>query len=115
MDDWRENYVLRPAERLWPAERHAVHEAIRVIIVSDYAWVAGGASKVAMLSAIALARKGYDVYHFSAVGPVADKLAGAPLTIQCLEERRASRNQKTDRCSERFVEPQGKIRVDALP
>jgi glycosyltransferase involved in cell wall biosynthesis len=59
---------------------------MRIIIVTDYAWVAGGASKVAMLSAIALAHKGHDVYHFSAVGPVADKLTGAPLTVQCLGE-----------------------------
>jgi hypothetical protein len=47
-----------------------------------------------MLSAIALARKGYDVYHFSAVGPVADKLAGAPLTIQCLEESESLQEPK---------------------
>jgi glycosyltransferase involved in cell wall biosynthesis len=60
---------------------------MRVIIVTDYAWVVGGASKVAMLSAIALAHRGYDTYHFSAVGPVASELADAPLTVRCLGEQ----------------------------
>ena len=68
-------------------KRRTVHEPMRVIIVTDYAWVVGGASKVAMLSAIALARKGYDTHIFSAVGPVARELADAPLTIRCLGER----------------------------
>ena len=65
---------------------HIVPQPSRVIIVTDYAWVVGGASKVAMLSAIALAHRGYDTYYFSAVGPVANELADAPLTVRCLGE-----------------------------
>ena len=65
---------------------HIVPQPGRVIIVTDYAWVVGGASKVAMLSAIALAHRGYDTHYFSAVGPVANKLADAPLTVRCLGE-----------------------------
>ena len=59
----------------------------RIVIVTDYAWVIGGASKVAILSAAALARRGYDTHHFSAVGPVAKELAEAPVRVHCLEEQ----------------------------
>ncbi|MBK8176027.1 MAG: glycosyltransferase family 4 protein [Rhodospirillales bacterium] len=58
----------------------------RIIIVTDYAWVIGGASKVAMQSAVALAERGYDTYHFSAVGPVAKELAAAPVNVCCLSQ-----------------------------
>lgn len=59
----------------------------RVIVVTDYAWVIGGASKVAILSAIALAERGYDTHHFSAVGPVDKDLRAAPVDVHCLGER----------------------------
>ena len=68
---------------------HIVPQPRRVIIVTDYAWVVGGASKVAMLSAIALAHRGYETYYFSAVGPVANELADAPLTVRCRASPRA--------------------------
>jgi len=55
-----------------------------VIIITDYAWVIGGASKVAMMSAIALAERGYDTHHFSVVGPVAEALAASGVSVHCL-------------------------------
>lgn len=64
-----------------------MHKPRRVIIVTDYAWVIGGASKVAIHSAIALAAMGYDTHYFSAVGPVGDELTRAPVKVQCLGQR----------------------------
>lgn len=64
-----------------------MREPRRVIVVCDYACVMGGVSKVAIHSAIALAHKEYDTYYFFAVGPIADELTAAPLTVYCLEQR----------------------------
>lgn len=49
-------------------------ENLNVIIVCDYANTNGGAEKVAIESAIGLAKKGLNVIFFSAVGPIDDKL-----------------------------------------
>ena len=61
-----------------------VKQPKHVIIVTDYAWVIGGASNVAMMNAIALAERGYDTHHFSVVGPVAAPLAASGVTVHCL-------------------------------
>jgi glycosyltransferase involved in cell wall biosynthesis len=63
-----------------------VKQPKHVIVVTDYAWVIGGASKVAMMSAVALAERGYDTHHFSVVGPVAAELAASPATVHCLQQ-----------------------------
>ncbi len=59
-----------------------------VIILNDFATFNGGASVVALHSAIGLARKGYRVILFSAVGPVHPSLAGIPnLETVCLDQQ----------------------------
>lgn len=59
-----------------------------VVILSDFAHVAGGAEKVALVSARALAARGVQVHILSAIGPVDDELLGVPgLDIRCLEQQ----------------------------
>lgn len=61
-------------------------EALNVVIVNDYARVNGGASKVAIRSARALAERGVKVHFFAAVGPVCDDLLGLEnLQTTCLD------------------------------
>lgn len=56
-----------------------------IIIVTDYAFVAGGAGQVALLNAVEMARAGFEVILFTAVGPVEPALEGIPnLTVFCL-------------------------------
>ncbi len=52
-----------------------------VIIVNDTSYVNGGASQVALTSALALARHGFDVTMFSASKPVAPELRFSPLRV----------------------------------
>ncbi|HMS57149.1 MAG TPA: glycosyltransferase, partial [Fimbriimonadaceae bacterium] len=49
---------------------------MRVIVVSDSARISGGAEKVALTSAIALARAGVKVHAFCGTGPKDDRLEG---------------------------------------
>lgn len=59
-----------------------------VVILSDFAHVAGGAEKVALLSARGLADRGVRVTLLSAIGPVDDSLVGVPgLEVVCLEQQ----------------------------
>lgn len=55
-----------------------------VLVLSDYAFLKGGAEKVALTSATALADAGLNVRLFSAVGPVAKGLDR--LTVECLDQ-----------------------------
>ena len=58
---------------------------MNIVILSDFAYVDGGASKIALGSAVALAQRGHRVLVFSAVGPVEAKLQEtAGLTVVCL-------------------------------
>lgn len=57
-----------------------------VIVLNDYCHVQGGASRVAVDEAVALARQGLEVIFFGAVGPVCDELKQAPLTVVCLDQ-----------------------------
>lgn len=60
---------------------------LNVIIVNDYAYVNGGASMVALNTAILLAGRGHNVILFSAVGPIAEELKRVSnLTVCCLEQ-----------------------------
>ena len=60
---------------------------LNVIIVNDYAYVNGGASMVALNTAILLAGRGHNVILFSAVGPIAEELKRVSnLTVFCLEQ-----------------------------
>jgi glycosyltransferase involved in cell wall biosynthesis len=59
---------------------------MNVVIVNDYGFVNGGASKVAILSAKALALQGVAVHFFCAVGPVEKDLRESGVTVHCLNE-----------------------------
>ena len=52
-----------------------------VIVVNDFAHVEGGASQVAISSAIGLANQGHEVSYLSAVGPVASELRESPARV----------------------------------
>lgn len=55
-----------------------------IIIVYDYAEINGGAAKVAIQSAIALAKMDYQVYFFAASGPVNQELQNSSVSVICL-------------------------------
>ena len=57
-----------------------------IIIVNDFAYINGGASKVAITSALALSQAGYSVSFFSAVGPVMPELLDSQVDVICLEQ-----------------------------
>ena len=58
-----------------------------VVITADYAYVNGGAARIALESAKGLAARGHDVVLFTAVGPVAEDLSGVPhLRTICLDQ-----------------------------
>lgn len=57
-----------------------------VIVVCDYAYIEGGASRVAHESAMGLAELGYNVTLFTAVGPVSDELKNSKVNIVCLDQ-----------------------------
>jgi glycosyltransferase involved in cell wall biosynthesis len=57
-----------------------------VIVLNDFCHVQGGASKVAIDEAVALAESGIDVTFLGAVGPVSDALQDARLRVVCLDQ-----------------------------
>ncbi len=57
-----------------------------VVVLNDFCHVQGGASRVAVDEAVALASQGLEVFFLGAVGPVCDELREAPLTVICLEQ-----------------------------
>ncbi len=57
-----------------------------VIVLNDYCHVQGGASRVAVDEAVALAHRGVEVIFLGAVGPICAELAQAPLRVICLEQ-----------------------------
>ncbi len=58
----------------------------KIILVYDFACINGGAAKVAITEAVALAERGYDVTFFAGVGPVDEKLKSAGVKVVCLEQ-----------------------------
>jgi len=62
----------------------AVRAAPDIVVVNDYAHIQGGGSKVAIVSAAALARRGHRVTFFAAVAPVDPDLAASGAEIVCL-------------------------------
>ena len=61
---------------------------LKIIIFNDYAYVEGGAGKVAIESAKRLAEKGHEVIFFSAVGPISKELLESKIKkIICLDQR----------------------------
>lgn len=60
---------------------------MKIIILSDYAFINGGNAQIALNTAVALANRNYDVTLFTAVGPVADFLKNIPnLKVICLNQ-----------------------------
>lgn len=56
-----------------------------IVVLNDFAYLDGGASKIALGSARALASRGHRVHLFTAVGPVAPELRDVfGLTVHCL-------------------------------
>lgn len=59
---------------------------MKIIIVNDYARIVGGAAKIAIVSAVAFARRGYDVEFFAGAGPIGPELAAEPrIKVTCLD------------------------------
>lgn len=58
-----------------------------IIIVNDFAYVNGGAEKVAIQSAIELSKSGKNVFFFSAVGPICEELTKSSVEVICLNEK----------------------------
>ncbi len=61
-------------------------QAAAVVVLNDFCHVQGGASKVALDEAIALAAAGLEVIFVGAVGPVAPELAGSGARVICLDQ-----------------------------
>jgi glycosyltransferase involved in cell wall biosynthesis len=60
---------------------------LKILIVNDYAYIEGGAGKIATESAIKLAEKGHEVIFFSAVGPISEKLLKSKIKkVICLDQ-----------------------------
>ena len=57
-----------------------------VVVLNDFCFVQGGASKVAIDEAVGLAESGCDVTFLGAVGPVCEALQRAPLRAVCLHQ-----------------------------
>ncbi len=57
-----------------------------VVLLNDYCYVQGGASRVAVDEAVALAQSGCEVIFVGAKGPVCAELAEAPLTVVDLDQ-----------------------------
>jgi hypothetical protein len=60
---------------------------ISVLVVNDFGHVNGGASQVALGSAIGLARAGYDVRLFVGVGPIAAEIEEAGIPAVSTDQR----------------------------
>ena len=57
-----------------------------IIIINDFAFINGGAGKVALTSAMQLSQKGYNVTIFTAVGPIDKHLIEAGCQVVCLNQ-----------------------------
>jgi glycosyltransferase involved in cell wall biosynthesis len=58
-----------------------------IVVVTDFAFVNGGAGQIALESAHGLAERGHDVILFTGVGPIAPQLANRPgLRHVCLDQ-----------------------------
>ncbi len=68
------------------AFRATLYPPLTVLVLNDFCYVQGGASKVAIDEAVALAEAGARVIFLGAVGPVCEALASAPLEVVCLDQ-----------------------------
>jgi len=61
-------------------------DTLTVVVLNDFCYVQGGASKVAIEEAISLSQAGAKVIFVGAVGPASENLRAASLTHICLEQ-----------------------------
>ena len=54
---------------------------MKILVFNDYAYVEGGAGKVAIESAKKLAERGHEVIFFSAVGPISKELSESKIAM----------------------------------
>lgn len=59
---------------------------MHILIVADHAWINGGQSKVAIESAMGLARRGHRVTYFASVGPADERLEAAGIEVVCVNQ-----------------------------
>ena len=52
-----------------------------IVVVNDYSYINGGASKVAITSAVELSKVGFNVYLFSAVLPISEELNNSKVKV----------------------------------
>ena len=52
-----------------------------VVVINDFAYINGGAGKVAIMSALALADQGINVFFFCGTGPVCEELKNSKVKI----------------------------------
>lgn len=58
-----------------------------ILIINDFAYINGGAGKVAISSAIGLSRLGYNVTLFTSVGPIDESLKQTNVKVICLWQK----------------------------
>ena len=58
---------------------------MRILIVNDFASITGGASRVALKSAIGLAKAGQEVRVFAGAGPIDPELTASGVEVSCLD------------------------------
>lgn len=76
---------------------------MRVVIVSDFAHINGGAASVAIAGAAGLARHGHEVSFFSAVGPVERELQRAGVRVICTGQCEIARDPRRIRATTQGV------------
>lgn len=57
---------------------------MRILIVNDFASITGGASRVALKSAIGLSKAGHEVRVFAGAGPIDPELSASGVEVTCL-------------------------------
>lgn len=67
-------------------EKHSSYMLKNIIIINDTAFIKGGAEKVAVCSAIELAKQGYNVTLFTAIGPEDTELKKYNINVICLNQ-----------------------------
>lgn len=58
----------------------------KVVVVGDYGYVDGGATKIAQDTAIYLKNAGLDVIYFCCVAPISDELTNCGIKVVCLNQ-----------------------------
>lgn len=59
---------------------------LTVVVINDYAYENGGAARVAISEACALAKRGHEVFFFAACGPAAKELEKAGVHVELTEQ-----------------------------